>query len=429
MNSWIDAKQPSVPAAPDRYHRHSLIDWFSQTDVSYSRIAVIGAGAIGNEVVKNLTLLGVGQIDVYDFDTVEIHNLTRSVLLRETDIGRSKAEAVVARAAELDPNCRLRAVPGDIRDHLNPSTISQYRAVISAVDNFDARLRLNQLCLLAGVDLVNSAIDSRFVSLEVFAHSQWDVACYECHLPETAYQRIAERYSCGGLLKRAFEERKVPTTAITASLAGAMAAAAALGLGQRPGQEQGQGQGQGQERRAEPAPASRSERPSGSRRVFLDSHTMVSQAANLTRQPGCAACAGLGSRPQRVRAEALLSTSTHDDNVLVDNVLVILPEPIITACRCTQCGSENSARGPANALIGQRARHFDDQLSWCPRCQSASMNIELRERFGLKELTALTGQMPQALAPAAFALARRGNDTMYIEWNTHVPPADARKSP
>ena len=92
----------------DRYARHRAIEGFSQEELQASRVAVIGAGAIGNEVVKNLCLLGVGAIDVYDFDTVELHNLTRSVLLREADIGRGKAASVARRAAELDPIEALR---------------------------------------------------------------------------------------------------------------------------------------------------------------------------------------------------------------------------------------------------------------------------------------------------------------------------------
>ena len=82
------------PRRTQRYRRHDLIDWFSQEQVSAARVAVIGAGAVGNEVIKNLALLGCGTIDVFDFDVVELHNLTRGVLLRESDAGRNKAEAV-----------------------------------------------------------------------------------------------------------------------------------------------------------------------------------------------------------------------------------------------------------------------------------------------------------------------------------------------
>ena len=112
----------------DRYRRHEQIDWFSQDKVRSSRIVVVGAGAIGNEVVKNLALLGVGAVDVYDFDRVEEHNLTRSVFLRESDIGENKATAVVRRASEVDPGVRLRAIEGDFWEHLGVSRLAGYTA-------------------------------------------------------------------------------------------------------------------------------------------------------------------------------------------------------------------------------------------------------------------------------------------------------------
>jgi molybdopterin/thiamine biosynthesis adenylyltransferase len=214
----------------DRYARHRAIEGFSQEDLQASRVAVIGAGAIGNEVVKNLCLLGVGTIDVYDFDTVELHNLTRSVLLREADVGRSKAASVAQRAGELDPAVKVNPVEGDVWETLRFADLGRYRCVIGALDNFEARLRVNQLCWIAGVDWINAGIDSRYVTVETFPfgssprESSADLpACYECGLPPSVYERIAERYSCGGLQRAAARQRIVPTTTITASFAGAQA--------------------------------------------------------------------------------------------------------------------------------------------------------------------------------------------------------------
>ena len=203
----------------DRYRRHEQIDWFSQDAVRSARIVVVGAGAIGNEVVKNLTLLGVGAVDLYDFDQVEEHNLTRSIFLRESDIGTGKATAVVRRASQVDPGVRLRAIEGDFWEHLSVWQLAGYDCAIGAVDNFEARIRLNQTRLLAGTNFVNAAIDSRHAAIESYAHGDaWGGACYECHLPESAYGRMAERYSCGGLRRRASASQQVPTTAVTRAL-------------------------------------------------------------------------------------------------------------------------------------------------------------------------------------------------------------------
>ena len=84
----------------DRYARHRLIDGWDQERLRAARVMVAGAGAIGNEVIKLLALLGIGRLLIVDFDSVEISNLTRSPLFREADIGRSKAFIAAERAKE-----------------------------------------------------------------------------------------------------------------------------------------------------------------------------------------------------------------------------------------------------------------------------------------------------------------------------------------
>ena len=100
----------------ERYLRQQDIEGLAVERLQSMHVCVVGAGALGNEVVKNLVLMGVGAIDVHDFDRVEIHNLTRSVFLREADVGESKAQRSSARAGEIDPTCACapsKATPGD----------------------------------------------------------------------------------------------------------------------------------------------------------------------------------------------------------------------------------------------------------------------------------------------------------------------------
>src|SRR5450432_4196431 len=77
--------------ADDRFHRFRLIGWWDQAKLASARVLVVGAGALGNEIVKNLALLGVGHVLVADLDKVENSNLSRSVLFREKDNGRYKS--------------------------------------------------------------------------------------------------------------------------------------------------------------------------------------------------------------------------------------------------------------------------------------------------------------------------------------------------
>src|SRR5437764_7963688 len=112
-----------APAAPgadpliiddqDRYGRLRLISWWRQEKLAAARVLVVGAGALGNEVIKNLALLGVGTTHVIDLDDVEPSNLSRSVLFRAADGGRAKAEVAAERAREINPAAAVVPLRGD----------------------------------------------------------------------------------------------------------------------------------------------------------------------------------------------------------------------------------------------------------------------------------------------------------------------------
>jgi molybdopterin/thiamine biosynthesis adenylyltransferase len=357
----------------DRYARHRAIEGFSQEELQASRVAVIGAGAIGNEVVKNLCLLGVGAIDVYDFDTVELHNLTRSVLLREADVGQGKAASVARRAAGLDPSVQVIGIDGDLWHELSFDALGRYRCVIAALDNFEARLRLNLLCWMAGVDWINAAIDSRYVTVEAFPFGSRgeEVACYECGLPASVYQRIAERYSCGGLQRAAAARRIMPTTAITASLAGAQAVNRALRL------------------------------PPSAQRWLFDSHSGLATQANLSRAEGCPCCnahphAAVITRPAPGEGIAqAIDAAAH----AADVDTIRLSDALIWSCECANCGSTDATR----AVELRRAADVSDAITFCLQCRSHAIRVQIRDEFEPGELSE---RFPPATAvPARFAIA------------------------
>ena len=88
--------------------------------------------------------------------------------------------------------------------------------------------------MLPKVDFIDTAIDSRFASVEYFPFSRGHrVACLECSLPPSVYQQLAHRYSCGWLKRIASEEKKIPTTIVTAAIAAAYATSLALRFGER----------------------------------------------------------------------------------------------------------------------------------------------------------------------------------------------------
>jgi molybdopterin-synthase adenylyltransferase len=339
----------------DRYSRHRLIQGFSQEALQAAHIAVVGAGAIGNEVVKNLALLGVGHITLIDFDLVEIHNLTRSVLLRESDIGQSKARVVAQRARELNPQLNIQAHYADARDVFGLSQLAQCDAVIAAVDNIEARLWLNQLCLLGKTLFLQAGIDHRFVSVErfPFARTAEPTACYACNLPEGAYVRLAERYSCAGLLRAALHERIVPTTVTTASLAAAQVVWQAL----------------------RELPDARLETGSAPQalRWFWDSYEGTAARSTLAQSSHCLCCADLPAVHAKPLGTGFRPAAARLLTEIAQNQGLLLPEPILLGAHCAHCGHKRTD------LLGQPSRRFTDRLVQCTVCQHAAVQIDSRE--------------------------------------------------
>lgn len=339
----------------DRYQRHSLIDWFDQKKLRKTRIIVVGAGAVGNEVLKNLTLLGVGHIIVFDFDKIEAHNLTRSILFRETDIGRFKADVAASACRIIDPNVDIVPMNVDFWQGLRIEQIHQADAVICCVDNYEARIRLNQLCLLTGTDLYNTGIDSRYSIAEVFPFStNPGCACYECGLPESVYNTIQKRYSCGWLQKVSVEEKKIPTTTITSSISGAIVTSLVLN------------------RLNDHAQAFQD-----SIRHFQDSISLESTVAVIPRKDMCPACELADPSVIRLTAKRFCSGDSKFPLVSDQNIEIVFSEPILIRGTCKLCHRQQE--------YFESVRNVNDSVTFCTLCKDQSNSTEIVERMTLKD--------------------------------------------
>ena len=128
----------------DRYHSFGYISWWQQEVVRDAKVLVVGAGALGNEVLKNLALMGIGNILIADFDTIEDSNLSRSVLFRESDRGKAKADVAAQAVRELNPDVKIKAWNGDINFEMGLGVFRHVDVVIGCLDNREARLSLNR---------------------------------------------------------------------------------------------------------------------------------------------------------------------------------------------------------------------------------------------------------------------------------------------
>lgn len=206
----------------DRFERLLAIKWWDQKKLTNAKVLIVGAGALGNEVIKNLALLGIGYMAIVDMDRVEISNLSRSVLFRESDRTLPKAECAARVAKELYPMVEVIPITGNILSDVGLGFFKWADVVVGALDNREARVFVNKACALVNRPWIDGGIEVLNGIVRGFAPPS--TACYECTMGKIDWENLNKRRSCSLLAKHAEMPGSVPTTITTASVIGAIQA-------------------------------------------------------------------------------------------------------------------------------------------------------------------------------------------------------------
>ncbi len=153
-------------------------------------VTVIGAGAVGSQVVAMLTKVMDHPVTVYDADNVESHNIPMSVY-RQADLARSKVDALREIVRE-QTGAEIKAIP-----RMYAGEPLHGGSVVCCVDNMEARKEIWRAAKMnPGIDLlVDTRIAEELVS--VFAVRPYhpdDIAYYEHFLYPSSK---ANRITCG----------------------------------------------------------------------------------------------------------------------------------------------------------------------------------------------------------------------------------------
>ena len=216
------------------FDRQERIEWWDQSRLYQAKILVVGAGALGNEVLKNLALLGIGKILLIDFDDIEDSNLSRSVLFRSTDAaeGASKAHMAAKRTLELNPNPNavVRSIHGNVVWELGAGVYRQVDIVLGCLDNLEARLAVNLNAWQSGTPWIDGGMWELSGNIAVFNNTP-ETACYECNINDEDYKRARIRYSCTNeTVKTRIRQGQEPTTQTTSAVIAAIQTQEAIKL-------------------------------------------------------------------------------------------------------------------------------------------------------------------------------------------------------
>ena len=200
----------------ERFSRLRLIPWWDQGKIASCRLLVIGAGALGNEILKNAALLGFSQVIVVDMDRIEESNLSRAVLFRSEDIGGSKAEVAASAYRSLAPDACVVPITGNLLEACGLGLFEWSDVIVAGLDNREARLFINRSAWKVNRPWIDGAIEGINGVVRAFLPGQ--APCYECTLGEVDWKLLQRRMSCNLLLLEPAVEGKIPTTPTISSI-------------------------------------------------------------------------------------------------------------------------------------------------------------------------------------------------------------------
>jgi adenylyltransferase/sulfurtransferase len=177
---------------------------------------VLGAGALGNELIKNLCMLGVGKVTIVDLDVVENSNLSRSPLFRSRHEGLPKVAAASEGARELYPDVVVATKQVDIVTELGWGHYLDADLVLTGLDGREARLSAMRACIRTGKHLFDGAIEGIDGVARVFSGTSGP--CYECTMGEQDWNLVRQRRSCNLLSRDQMRHGHTPTVSTISSI-------------------------------------------------------------------------------------------------------------------------------------------------------------------------------------------------------------------
>ncbi len=147
---------------------------------------VVGAGALGNEVAKNLVWIGFGKITIVDFDSVEFSNVSRGLFEKE-DIGRNKSEVLDQKLGKNSHYAEVTSISARVEEV--DEELLKCQVILSALDNMPTRIWLASFCVKHAIPLVDGGIKEFQGRVQAYMP---DGPCLACTIPMDRYAEVME---------------------------------------------------------------------------------------------------------------------------------------------------------------------------------------------------------------------------------------------
>ncbi|EPY50856.1 SUMO E1-like activator enzyme Rad31 [Schizosaccharomyces cryophilus OY26] len=117
----------------------------AQHALRQSRVLLITASPLSNEIAKNLVLAGIGELCLQDTRSVEKQDVFDQFFVEQSDIGKSKISCLIEKLKELNPLVKLSSLDTPVAE-LSESTVSSFQMVIATQLQYEEFCKVNSLC-------------------------------------------------------------------------------------------------------------------------------------------------------------------------------------------------------------------------------------------------------------------------------------------
>jgi molybdopterin/thiamine biosynthesis adenylyltransferase len=178
------------PVTVDYLWARHLIVWGleGQRKIRSATALLAGAGAIGNEVGKNLAMLGVGRLFIVDRDRVEMSNISRMIFFEPKNFGANKAEVLARNLHQKYPYTETAAFRGDLQT-MPLKFYLDSDVVVCGLDNVVSRIYLTQICRRYSIPMIDGGITG--LNARVHSYIPPNDPCPICAFPPSQYSKIA----------------------------------------------------------------------------------------------------------------------------------------------------------------------------------------------------------------------------------------------
>ncbi|WP_150467189.1 HesA/MoeB/ThiF family protein [Francisella sp. SYW-9] len=155
----------------NKYSRQTCLPNFdeeTQLRLLNSKVAVVGTGGVGSPLSLYLAAAGVGHIVLIDNDVVELHNLQRQILYRESEVNQLKSKIAAKELHSLNSDISTTVYSEKLTADNAKIILNNCDLIIDGTDNFNSRYVISDACIELEKPYIQITVDRYYGSCSLY---------------------------------------------------------------------------------------------------------------------------------------------------------------------------------------------------------------------------------------------------------------------